>query len=593
MIFTNEKCVGCNKCIRSCPVLSANVAEAGNINVDEKMCIQCGTCFDNCMHEARDYDDDTKIFLMDLKAGKKYAVIVAPAFVANYPNVYKKVYGYLKSLGVTHIYSASHGADITTWTYIRHLKETGKHGLISQPCSAIVNYIEKYQPELIPMLMPFQSPMMSEAIYLKKYRHVEEELVFLSPCIAKRLEIRDRNTNGYVKYNVTFKKLMEAIGDAYQNAPEAEEESDYGLGAKYPKTGGLKECVQFFVGAKNAVLQVEGEARAYQFLKKYAKRKEPLPYLVDIVNCRDGCIRGTATDETIDGIDVELALHDANKQIVSEWSPSADDTHNPWNWALTPQQRWDYFCEQFKELDIHDFTRAYTAKEVCVLHPDANELEEIFQVMKKYTPESRHVDCRSCGYMSCEEMACAIYNGVNQKENCIYYLKALADIELDFINSLAYTDTLTGVKNNTAYLQRVGRIKRGPEEEIRSLTVLVADINGLKHVNDTYGHEYGNKLIIAVSEILVEIFGEDHVYRIGGDEFAILLKDASEEICQEKELLFRQRLGEYQGGLKLSAALGSAVYHPQTDLDYDALFRRADKEMYAKKIVMEKSDVII
>ena len=80
MVFTNEKCVGCNKCIRSCPVLSANVAEAGNINVDEKMCIQCGTCFDNCMHEARDYDDDTKIFLMDLKAGKKYAVIVAPAF---------------------------------------------------------------------------------------------------------------------------------------------------------------------------------------------------------------------------------------------------------------------------------------------------------------------------------------------------------------------------------------------------------------------------------------------------------------------------------------------------------------------------------
>jgi len=96
------------------------------------------------------------------------------------------VFGYLKSLGVSHIYPVSFGADITTWTYIKYIKQTGKTGLISQPCPAIVNYIEKYQPELIPMLMPLQSPMMDEAIYLKKYQGVKEELVFLSPCIAKK-----------------------------------------------------------------------------------------------------------------------------------------------------------------------------------------------------------------------------------------------------------------------------------------------------------------------------------------------------------------------------------------------------------------------
>ena len=253
MVFTNEKCVGCNKCIRSCPVLMANVAEEGKININEEMCIQCGACFDNCMHEARDYDDDTAKFLQDLKNGKRFSVIVAPAFIANYPKEYKKIYGYLKSLGVAHIYSVSYGADITTWAYISYLKETGKTGLISQPCPAVVNYIEKYQPELIPMLVPLHSPMMAEAVYLKKYKKVEDELVFLSPCIAKRLEINDKNTGGYVKYNVTFKKLMEAIGGAYRNAQEAEEESSYGLGARYPKPGGLKECVHFFLGNQTAV----------------------------------------------------------------------------------------------------------------------------------------------------------------------------------------------------------------------------------------------------------------------------------------------------------------------------------------------------
>ena len=66
---------------------------------------------------------------------------------------------------------------------------------------------------------------------------------------------------------------MEAIGTSYKSAKEADEESSYGLGARYPKPGGLKECVHFFLGNKLSVLQVEDEAEAYKFLKEYAHRK--------------------------------------------------------------------------------------------------------------------------------------------------------------------------------------------------------------------------------------------------------------------------------------------------------------------------------
>ncbi len=440
MVFTNEKCVGCNKCIRSCPVLTANVAEEGKININEEMCIQCGACFDNCMHEARDFDDDTAKFLSDLKSGKRFSVIVAPAFIANYPKEYKKIYGYLKSLGVAHIYSVSFGADITTWAYISYLKETGKTGLISQPCPAIVNYIEKYQPELIPMLVPLHSPMMAEAVYLKKYKKVTEDLVFLSPCIAKRLEINDKNTGGYVKYNVTFKKLMEAIGNAYRNAQEAEEESSYGLGARYPKPGGLKECVHFFLGNQTAVLQVEGEEEAYKFLKEYARRKSNLPFMVDILNCQKGCIRGTATDEKIDDIDVELAINEMNKLVVNEKKTLKNNSRNPWNIALSLEKRWEYFCEQFKDLNINDFSRTYTDKHVKILIPNEQQMDAIFMDMGKTSKESRHIDCSCCGYHTCKDMVSAIYNGVNQKENCIYYIKALAEQEKEEIESIHLTN---------------------------------------------------------------------------------------------------------------------------------------------------------
>ena len=436
MIFTNEKCVGCNKCIRSCPVLTANIAENDTITVNEEMCVQCGACFDNCMHDARDFEDDTQKFLSDLKSGKKFTVIVAPAFIANYPKTYKKIYGYLKSLGVAHIYSVSFGADITTWAYISYLKETGKQGLISQPCPAIVNYIEKYQPELISKLVPLHSPMLAEAIYLKKYMNVKEDLVFLSPCIAKKLEINDRNTNGYVKYNVTYKKLMEAIGTAYTSAKEAEEESTYGLGARYPKPGGLKECVHFFLGNQTSVLQVEGEVEAYKFLKEYAHRRNNLPFMVDILNCQKGCIRGTATDDKIDDIDVELAINEMNRLIVHEPKPSKANKYNPWNSALSLEKRWEYFCRQFKDLNLNDFKRAYTNKKVSIAIPSEHEFDAIFRDMLKDTKASRCIDCSCCGYATCKDMAIAIHNGTNKKENCIHYIKALADGEREKVEAI-------------------------------------------------------------------------------------------------------------------------------------------------------------
>lgn len=466
MVFTNEKCVGCNKCIRSCPVLKANVAGEGKIDVDATMCIQCGACFDNCNHKARDYEDDTEKFLADLRNGKKMSVIVAPAFIANYPGVYKKVYGYLKSLGVAHIYSVSFGADITTWAYITFLKETGEQGLISQPCPAIVNYIEKYQPDLISKLVPLHSPMMAEAIYLKKYQNVSENLVFLSPCIAKRLEINDKNTGGYVKYNVTFKKLMDKIGDRYQGAQEAEEESTYGLGARYPKPGGLKECVHFFLGSQTAVLQVEGEEEAYKFLKEYAKRRDNLPFMVDILNCQKGCIRGTATDERIDDTDVELAINEMNKLVKNEKERRSD---NPWNSTLSLEKRWKYFNAQFKDLDIRDFTRNYTDKRVSVKQPTMRELDDIFLDMNKTTKQSKCIDCSCCGYTTCVEMATAIYNGVNKKENCIHYIKSLAEIECSEIE----------VINNRLkeVIGHFGELNEGVEVLSHSNTMIANDTN--------------------------------------------------------------------------------------------------------------------
>lgn len=208
LIYVKDSCTGCNKCVRECPVLTANIATTvGKVTVDAEKCIACGACFDACAHQARDYYDDTEQFFHDLAAGSQISVIVAPAFLANYPKEYQKVLGYLRKKGVRHICSVSFGADITTWGYLKYITEHHFVGGISQPCPAIVNYVEKYIPELIPRLVPIHSPMMCMAIYMKKYMNVTDRIAFLSPCIAKKTEINDPDCGGYVSYNVTFDKL--------------------------------------------------------------------------------------------------------------------------------------------------------------------------------------------------------------------------------------------------------------------------------------------------------------------------------------------------------------------------------------------------
>lgn len=446
LIYANDNCTGCNKCVRDCPVLIANVAtDAGKVTVDSEKCIACGACFDACEHNAREYRDDTKSFFTALEAGKKISVILAPAFLANYPHEYKKVLGYLKEKGVNHIYSVSFGADITTWGYLKYITEHQFLGGISQPCPAVVNYVEKYIPELLPKMMPIHSPMMCMAIYIKKYLKCDDELAFISPCIAKKTEITDPNCYGYVKYNVTFKKLFETIGNKYQGCKEYEDELEYGMGALYPMPGGLRENVEHFLGKEQVVRQVEGEEEAYRYLHEYLERirtNRRQPFMVDILNCSKGCIYGTATEPERNTDDVMLTLSDMRNRASDRtetkkglfWKKGKNGS--PWDDSVPENERLANLMKAFADLDINDFVRKYTNKNVVIKEPSEHEIQEIFTSMNKMDAASQKINCESCGYSSCRNMAKAIYNHVNVKENCVHYVKSVAENEKEKIQNL-------------------------------------------------------------------------------------------------------------------------------------------------------------
>lgn len=433
LVYTNDDCIGCNKCIGACSCVGANISSMedgkNRIEVDEKKCIACGACLDVCEHHAREYEDDTERFFQDLKGGTKISILLAPAFQANYPSLYGTILGGLKEAGVNRIISVSFGADITTWGYLNYVKQYQFKGGISQPCPAVVGYVERYLPNLIPHLFPIHSPMMCAAIYAKKYMGISDKFAFISPCIAKKNEIDDPNTGAYVSYNVTFDHLMKYVKEHGISGSVCSDEIEYGLGSIYPMPGGLKENVEWFLGDDVFVRQMEGEKRMYQYLEQNQSKiaEGAVKYLfLDALNCEAGCVYGT-------GIEEERAMSDENLEnlLAIRTKSRRGGKKSAWAKDLKPQQRLQRLNKQFANLNLEDFIRHYTdhSAECAYRIPKGRDLEQIYISLGKNTKLEREINCSCCGYDSCKEMATAIYNGFNQKENCIYFIRKQVEEE--------------------------------------------------------------------------------------------------------------------------------------------------------------------
>ncbi len=535
LVYTNEKCIGCNKCIRACSCIGANIStepdENGKsrIEVDGNRCVACGACFDTCEHDARVFRDDTDRFYEDLKKGEPISLLIAPSFIANYPDQYASILGGLRNLGVNRLISVSFGADITTWGYINYIKKYDFTGGISQPCPAVVRYIEQYIPELLPKLFPVHSPLMCAAIYARQELGVTDRLAFLSPCIAKKMEIDDPNTHGLVSYNVTFEHLMKYVSTHELHGEPCTDEIEYGLGSVYPMPGGLKENVLWLLGSEVFIRQIEGEKRMYHYLERNRSRicESATPYLfIDALNCENGCICGTGTDMKISVTDDALYhLYDVEEKVKN------DDGYSDWAQAKTPEERLESLNAQFGHLKLEDYLRSYTdrSKDCAMEIPDAKELEAVFIDMNKTDEESRHINCSCCGYDTCHDMAVAIYNGFNHKDNCIHYLKDMVELKA------TRTDVMTGLPNEAGF--RTFITHTGSEGSLTEYNAFCINLKNFALINKRYGKLNADKILIRYADVLATFAGPSEcVGRLSGDSFAAMIhKDKTENFLKVLE----------------------------------------------------------
>ncbi len=172
-------------------------------------------------------------------------------------------------------------------------------------------------------------------------------------------------------------------------------------------------------------------------------------------------------------------------------------------------------------------------------------------------------------------------------------------IYISDLNSKAYRDAMTGVKNSGAYEAMVRQL----DEEVKAiekiggvpqLAMVMLDCNDLKLINDRYGHEKGDIYLKTACSLICEIYPHSPVFRVGGDEFMVVLQGMP---FREREALaerFRQRAAEINAANenpwdRIQIAVGMAAFEPGRDHCAEDLARRADKTMYTDKRRMKSA----
>ena len=527
IIYTNENCIGCNKCIANCSLMGANVSIVKNgqarMEIDSRKCNDCGRCINICVHHARDFRDDTDLMFEDLKKGEKISIILEPSFYAIYGDRAPGIIAKLRKVGIDKIYDGSFGREICAYLTVKYLKEAkslpvDERKFISNACPAMVTVVQKYHPFLLQKMIPVQPSSICSAIYIHKYLGDENKIACLGTCVANKDEVESENTHGVISYNVTIAHLMEKLKS--YNLEECNESSEpdlkgSGFGSIVSVGGEFSDIISYFFSHTETILALQGfsaDNLSSLYMSLDEKYKENQPLFAEVTACKNGCINGPgASKEDYDRGTVFSNAIGLRKK-VHEFYSEIDNA----------EKFWKHVNSQFKYIRPEDFKRDYTDCSRQQFKIPQSAFNEIFSDMLKDTPQKQSINCGSCGYNSCKDMARAIAYGYSRKENCIHYMN-------DLLVKRYFTDHETGLMSRESFIQN-GNIMLNQHPDT-SYIVAVGDVNKLKIINDLYGFSAGNDALRKIAATLRQIVGDKGlVARLGGGTFVLCMENSVDNL---------------------------------------------------------------
>lgn len=397
-----ERCRMCYTCVRECPAKAIRIME-GQAEVIAERCIACGNCVRVCSQQAKQQRSSMEEVEALLASGRPVAACLAPSFPAEFAGVpYGQVVGMIRGLGFRYVQEVAFGADLVARQYRRLLGDTNGHRYIATTCPAICGFVERYYPERVDSLAPIVSPMIATARVVHRLHGADVAVVFIGPCIAKKIEAQSEPVAGEVEAVLTFpelRRMLDARGLSAANTTASEFDAPQGAaGALFPISRGSLQAAAIREDLMSGdVVASEGRLEVVEAIKEFfdgdlgAKLLEAL--------CCDGCIMGA-------GMTNSLPLFNRRRHVRHYVCQRADGM----DWA-----RWQTDMEEMADLDLR---RGFLPNDQRIPQPADAKLAEIMLRMGKETPGDE-LNCGACGYDTCQEHAVAIYKGLAETEMCL------------------------------------------------------------------------------------------------------------------------------------------------------------------------------
>jgi iron only hydrogenase large subunit-like protein/uncharacterized Fe-S cluster-containing protein len=419
VVFTlSARCRDCYRCLRVCPVKAIRMRE-GQAYVDERLCLGCGTCIRECPQGAKTYrmDIDLAQDLLELKV--PVAASVAPSYAAVYtPWQRSRLASALRALGFAEVHETARGAGEVASATIQAAQASGARAQVCTACPAVVHYVERYRPELAGTLVQVVSPMIAHAKYLKARLGQHARVVFIGPCVAKKIEAQRPEYKGLVEVVLTFQELEEWFarrGVVLANCEESGFDGDALAEARFfALPGGLLKAAHLDHGGMHRELtHVSGPQEVKEALDEVARRGSGEAFsLVEPLFCSQGCINGPGVPSGTNVFERKGKL----LEYVHSRSFSAAEAPAVTEGALTmPQLR-----------------AQYAAAPEALREVAPEEIAQVLARTGKYAAEDE-LNCGACGYATCREKAQAVVRGMAEVSMCMPYMRRLAERRTDRI----------------------------------------------------------------------------------------------------------------------------------------------------------------
>lgn len=405
-IYTQQtECQDCYKCVRECPVKAIQVKEghAGVINDD---CILCGHCVTICPMQAKKVRDDLGRAKQLLIRKQKVIVSLAPSYKSEFPAVSEaQMVAALKALGFYAVSETAIGAQIVSSHVAKKIDTTGAGIYISSACPVVVDYIKKYKATHVDSVTEFFSPVLAHSQYLKQAYGDDYDIVFISPCIAKKGEA-DSHTDllkialtfhdlraWFQEQNIEPEKLVPLVEDQFFPLKAHE-------GSLYPVDGGMIAGIKAVMKTPEDTffMAVSGMDNIVQTLTDIEVLKKQQAVFIETLACEGGCINGpTVKRRTATGV----KRYDVIKSC---------EYHDE---KIEPNTLLENIAMPITSLEKAPM--AYTDKQII----------DVLQALGKLTDKDE-LNCSGCGYDSCRDLARAYLNGRAEKTMCVSYMRKLA-----------------------------------------------------------------------------------------------------------------------------------------------------------------------